>query len=383
MFRYSLFRVVLSTDVKNLEIKYLEIKIKCVISSGNGAASSQRQIVRKDSPMVDTTRLGTSASAASLQQQASLSGERRESPLDQPLVLLLIVGGFLAVSTVIAKAAPMTGWHPLALLQWSILGGAGGLFVISRIASGGSMAAKGDTGVSRGQFAFYLLVSGLLFIAPNMIAVVAAPKVGAGFVSLSYAFPLVLTYGFAVLLRLEKFQVLRGVGVLFGLAGGILLAASGRQLSVDASWWAMFALSIPVFLASGNIFRTVKWPAGARPVNLALGMMLVGFAALGLFTAMAGIPVVPGTWSLEATGLLAAQITIFAFQYGLYFRLQHTAGPVYLSQIGSVAAVIGLGLGYLAFGEVPNLAKLAAVAAVGAGIVLVSKGRGAGAKKSG
>ncbi|WP_209014810.1 DMT family transporter [Labrenzia sp. 5N] len=383
MFRYSLFRVVLSTDVKNLEIKYLEIKIKCVICSGNGAASSQRQIVRKDSPMVDTTRLGTSASAASLQQQASLSGERRESPLDQPLVLLLIVGGFLAVSTVIAKAAPMTGWHPLALLQWSILGGAGGLFVISRIASGGSMAAKGDTGVSRGQFAFYLLVSGLLFIAPNMIAVVAAPKVGAGFVSLSYAFPLVLTYGFAVLLRLEKFQVLRGVGVLFGLAGGILLAASGRQLSVDASWWAMFALSIPVFLASGNIFRTVKWPAGARPVNLALGMMLVGFAALGLFTAMAGIPVVPGTWSLEATGLLAAQITIFAFQYGLYFRLQHTAGPVYLSQIGSVAAVIGLGLGYLAFGEVPNMAKLAAVAAVGAGIVLVSKGRGAGAKKSG
>lgn len=333
--------------------------------------------------MVDTTRLGTSTSAASLQQQASLSGERRESPLDQPLVLLLIVGGFLAVSTVIAKAAPMTGWHPLALLQWSILGGATGLFVISRIAAGGSMAAKGDTGVSRGQFAFYLLVSGLLFIAPNMIAVVAAPKVGAGFVSLSYAFPLVLTYGFAVLLRLEKFQVLRGVGVLFGLAGGILLAASGRQLSVDASWWAMFALSIPVFLASGNIFRTVKWPAGARPVNLALGMMLVGFAALGLFTAMAGIPVVPGTWSLEATGLLAAQITIFAFQYGLYFRLQHTAGPVYLSQIGSVAAVIGLGLGYLAFGEVPNLAKLAAVAAVGAGIVLVSKGRGAGAKKSG
>jgi drug/metabolite transporter (DMT)-like permease len=375
--------VVLSTDVKNLEIKYLEIKIKCVICSGNGAASSQRQIVRKDSPMVDTTRLGTSASTASLQQQASLSGEKRESPLDQPLVLLLIVGGFLAVSTVIAKAAPMTGWHPLALLQWSILGGAAGLFVISRIAAGGSIAAKGDTGVSRGQFAFYLLVSGLLFIAPNMIAVVAAPKVGAGFVSLSYAFPLVLTYGFAVLLRLEKFQVLRGVGVLFGLAGGILLAASGRQLSVDASWWAMFALSIPVFLASGNIFRTVKWPAGARPVNLALGMMLVGFAALGLFTAMAGIPVVPGTWSLEATGLLAAQITIFTFQYGLYFRLQHTAGPVYLSQIGSVAAVIGLGLGYLAFVEVPNMAKLAAVAAVGAGIVLVSKGRGAGAKKSG
>ncbi|WP_460086697.1 DMT family transporter [Roseibium sp. LAB1] len=332
--------------------------------------------------MVDTTRSGGSAGAASLQRQASLSGSGRGSPLDQPLVLLMIVGGFLAVSTVIAKAAPMVGWHPLALLQWSILGGAAGLFAITRIAAGASMAGVGGTSVSRGQFAFYLLVSGLLFIAPNMIAVVAAPKVGAGFVSLSFAFPLVLTYAFAVLLRLEKFQILRGAGVFFGLAGGVLLAASGRQLSVDASWWAMFALSIPVFLASGNIYRTVKWPSGARPVDLALGMMLVGFLALGLFTAIAGVPVTPAVWTPEAAGLLAAQIAIFAFQYGLYFRLQHTAGPVYLSQIGSVAAVIGLGLGYLAFGEVPNAAKLAAVAAVGAGIVLVSKGRAGGTKKT-
>lgn len=332
--------------------------------------------------MVDTTRSGGSAGAASLQRQASLSGSGRGSPLDQPLVLLMIVGGFLAVSTVIAKAAPMVGWHPLALLQWSILGGAAGLFAITRIAAGASVAGVGGTSVSRGQFAFYLLVSGLLFIAPNMIAVVAAPKVGAGFVSLSFAFPLVLTYAFAVLLRLEKFQILRGAGVFFGLAGGVLLAASGRQLSVDASWWAMFALTIPVFLASGNIYRTVKWPSGARPVDLALGMMLVGFLALGLFTAIAGVPVTPAVWTPEAAGLLAAQIAIFAFQYGLYFRLQHKAGPVYLSQIGSVAAVIGLGLGYLAFGEVPNAAKLAAVAAVGAGIVLVSKGRAGGTQKT-
>ncbi|WP_417710408.1 EamA family transporter [Roseibium aggregatum] len=332
--------------------------------------------------MADTTRPGASAGAASLEQQAGLSGVRRGSPLDQPLVLLLIVGGFLAVSTVIAKAAPMTGWHPLALLQWSILGGAAGLFAITRIKARGSMAGVGSSSVSRGKFALYLVISGLLFIGPNMIAVVSAPKVGAGFVSLSYAFPLVLTYGFAVLLRIEKFQVLRGAGVLFGLAGGVLLAASGRQLSVEASWWAMVALSIPVFLAFGNIYRTLKWPAGARPVDLALGMMLVGFLALGLFTAIAGIPVTPVAWTAEATGLLIAQIAIFAFQYGLYFRLQHTAGPVYLSQIGSVAAVIGLGLGYLAFGEVPNLPKLAAVAAVGAGIVLVSKGRASGLKKT-
>eukprot|EP00903_Cladosiphon_okamuranus_P001470 g1468.t1 len=324
--------------------------------------------------MSDIVRPHDGGAASSPAARASNRGNA--SLLEQPLILLLVVGSFLAVSTVIAKAAPGVGWHPLALLQWSILGGAGGLFLITRLAmmKRPGRAVRATVGLDR-KLVIYLTLSGLLFIAPNMIAVVAAPKVGAGFVSLSFAFPLVLTYALAVLLRLERFQVLRGAGVLFGLAGGVLLAVSGADLSVEASWWSTVALSIPVFLAVGNIYRTLRWPEGAKPVNLALGMMATGFLALAVFNVLAGVPVVPATWSFAASGLLAAQIGIFAVQYGLYFRLQKTAGPVYLSQIGSVAAVVGLGLGYLIFGEVPNLAKLAAVASVGAGIVLVTLGR--------
>ncbi|WP_422376021.1 DMT family transporter [Roseibium sp.] len=326
--------------------------------------------------MSDTISREERREAAFLHGQEPASVKQREKLLDQPLVLLLVVGSFLAVSTVIAKAAPQVGWHPLALLQWSILGGATGLYLITRMAGLGKGVRQGGAviGLDR-RLVIYLTLSGLLFIAPNMIAVVAAPKVGAGFVSLSFAFPLVLTYALAVLLRLERLQVLRGAGVLFGLAGGVLLAVSGAELSVEASWWSTVALSIPVFLAVGNIYRTLKWPDGAKPVNLALGMMATGFLALGAFNLATGVPVVPQDWSTAAVGLLVAQIAIFAVQYGLYFRLQQTAGPVYLSQIGSVAAVVGLGLGYLVFGEIPNAAKLAAVASVGAGIVLVTLGR--------
>lgn len=298
------------------------------------------------------------------------------SPLDQPLVLLLIVGAFLGISTVFAKAAPEVGWHPVALLQWSIFGGAAGLFAVTRLM--GLKNGRERTGKEQGhrrRLLVYVIVTGLLFILPNMIAVAAAPRVGAGFVSLCYAFPLVLTYAFAVILRLQRFQWIMGAGVLFGVAGGILLAISGSELSADASFWSLLALAIPVFLAAGNIYRTLKWPKGAKPVDLALGMMVVGFLSLSAFTAAWGIPVLPAAWSNEATGLLAAQTLIFGLQYGLYFRLQQTAGPVYLSQIGSVAAVVGLGLGFLVFNEVPNVAKLGAVAAVGAGIILVTMGQ--------
>ncbi|MBO6512173.1 MAG: EamA/RhaT family transporter, partial [Roseibium sp.] len=76
------------------------------------------------------------------------------------------------------------------------------------------------------------------------------------------------------------------------------------------------------------------------------------------FNLLADVPMVPVSFSDQALALLAAQTAIFTVQYGLYFRLQQTAGPVYLSQIGSVAAVIGLVLGYLVYGEVPNVEKL-------------------------
>jgi drug/metabolite transporter (DMT)-like permease len=298
-----------------------------------------------------------------------------KNALEQPIVLLFVVGGFLAVSTIFAKAAPSFGWHPLALLQWSVLGGALGLFIVTRTIFRNSGKETSLEKGNRKRLAIYLSVSGLLFIAPNMIAVVAAPKVGAGFVSLSFAFPLVLTYAIAVLLRLERLQLMMGSGVLFGLIGGVLLALSGSELSEEASLWSLFALSIPVFLATGNIYRTIRWPVGAKPIDLALGMMATGFIALAVFTTLLGIPVLPASWTVGATGLLTGQTLIFTIQYGLYFRLQQTSGPVYLSQIGSVAAVVGLGLGFLVFGEVPNLAKLAAAASVGAGVVLVTLGR--------
>jgi drug/metabolite transporter (DMT)-like permease len=305
---------------------------------------------------------------------SNLSGLGKKA-LEQPIVLLFVVGGFLAVSTIFAKAAPGLGWHPLALLQWSVLGGALGLFVVTRTIFRNKDKDKSPEKGYRKRLVIYLSVSGLLFIAPNMIAVVAAPKVGAGFVSLSFAFPLVLTYAFAVLLRLERFQFMRGSGVLFGLVGGVLLALSGAELSEEASRWSLFALSIPAFLAIGNIYRTIRWPVGAKPIDLALGMMATGFLALAVFTTILEIPVLPASWTAGAMGLLAGQTLIFTVQYGLYFRLQQTAGPVYLSQIGSVAAVVGLGLGFLVFDEIPNLAKLAAAASVGAGVVLVTLGR--------
>jgi drug/metabolite transporter (DMT)-like permease len=79
-------------------------------------------------------------------------------------------------------------------------------------------------------------------------------------------------------------------------------------------------------------------------------MLLAATLLLLVFMVVAGIPFVP---KVDGNGilLLATEIAVFSATYSLYFLLQKLAGPVYLSQIGSVAAVAGAALAVIALGE--------------------------------
>lgn len=293
----------------------------------------------------------------------------------EPILLLLIVGGLLATSTIFAKAAPDFGWAPLGLLQWSLLGAVilQGLFLVrSSKPVTGRVSDRGARRAGRWEILVYMAITGLLFAVPHALAFAAAIHVGAGFVALCFAFPLVLTYGLSVAFGLDRLHPLRLLGVAFGLLGTVLLAAGARDISPTAFLWTLAALVIPVVISFANIYRTVKWPAGAKPAVLSAGMMATAFAALVSFNASTGIPMLPATDMSAAWTMVAAQSAIFSVQYALYFRLQKIAGPVYLSQIGSVAAMVGLVLAYLAFAEIPTTAQILAAAAAGLGIVFVS-----------
>jgi len=282
--------------------------------------------------------------------------------------LLLAVGTLLATSVVLAKAGAQAGWPPLALLQWALLGAP----LLQLLLHGTWRNLKTLDRSAIG----YMILSGILFAVPNALAFGAAGEVGAGFVAFCFAFPLMITYLLALALRMEPFQALKFTGVALGLIGAVLLAASKATAPGGLTPWAIAALSAPVIIAVANIYRTRYWPKGVTPVLLSTGMMVGGFLTMLVINRGAGLPLAPDTWNSTSAGLLAAQIVLFAALYDLYFRLQKLAGPVYLSQIGSVAAVSGAALAFGAFGEVPSPAHFAAFAAVGAGIYLVSRKTG-------
>ncbi|MTI42819.1 EamA-like transporter family protein [Roseibium hamelinense] len=309
------------------------------------------------------------------------------NPPDAPrgvLTLLASVGTMLAVSAILAKAAPGAGWQPVPFLMWSLLGAALLQFALMGVKRSRSSKVQPDQpqraagtmpGIWDGKLLMYLVISGGLFAAPNAIAFTAAQHVGAGFIALCFAFPLVLTYGLSLAFGLERLDQRRALGVTLGLLGGVILALGGRTMGAAAGFWAIAALSVPIVIAAANIYRSLRWPKGANPLLLSAGMMATGFVMLFGFSFAAGSALAPETWSRAAFMVLLAQTLVFAVQYVLYFELQKRAGPVYLSQIGSVGAGTGLVLAFLVFGEVPTLPQLASVALVGVGIVFVSRKR--------
>lgn len=285
------------------------------------------------------------------------------------LYLLLCVGTLLGTTAIFAKAAPLSGWPPLALLQWSMVIGAAlqiGFALFRRLRV-----------VLSPRIIGVMAITGMLYAVPNALAFAAARHVGAGFVAMCFAFPLVLTYGMAILLRLETLQAIRLAGVLSGVAGGLVLAL-GRQAGGDGlGLWALAALSSPIIVSIGNIYRTLYWPEGVQPLQLSIGMLIFGALTLVGINLMLSVggggTMVPGAWTPFAVALLAGQSLISAIMFGLYFRLQKLAGPVYLSQIGSVSAVIGVGLAFILFSEIPTYADMMAAGLIAAGIVLVNR----------
>ena len=73
--------------------------------------------------------------------------------------------------------------------------------------------------------------------------------------------------------------------------------------------------------------------------------------------------------------LTCLNIAVFALKFVAYFQLQHLAGPVYLSQIGSVAAAVGTPVAVLFLGEtLPQGFMLALVLIVGGAALFQVRG---------
>ena len=76
--------------------------------------------------------------------------------------------------------------------------------------------------------------------------------------------------------------------------------------------------------------------------------------------------------------LAAVQALVSALLFVTYFRLQVVGGPVYLSQIGYVAAAVGLASGILFLGESYGPQTWIGAAIIALGVTLTTRAQSTG-----
>jgi drug/metabolite transporter (DMT)-like permease len=268
----------------------------------------------------------------------------------------------------LAKLAGDIQLSALAFLFWSISGAAFILLVLAGF--------RHNLPPVNVRTVEYYAISGLLGVAgANLLFFSAIPHVGAGFVALIITLPPLLTYIGALTLKMERFQVLRAAGVISALAGAITLAFHKLSASDTDYLWILLALIGPVLLAIGNLYRTLRWPEGVSSDALAPGMLIAAAIILLSVGFLPGFSLsVPTDRSLPIM-LIVLQAIVFAGQFLLLFLLQKSGGPVFLSLLGSVGAVVGVPVAVFLQGETAPEGLLLGTLLIGAGIALLNIGK--------
>ena len=281
--------------------------------------------------------------------------------MNRPLPLLLITGIAFGCNFPLAKLGVAAGVNP-ALWAIVICLGTG---LVTLVLSMLTEQASNAPGLYR-----YAAISGLISnVVPLFLTFAAIPHIGSGLASIMVATSPVMTALLSMLLKVRPPSLLGLAGIALGLIGAVaIIIARNASFSAEESLWLFLAALIPVFLGIGNVYRTVAWPKGAGPMRLAALVNLAAvppLALVGFF--WHGIDLRP---LLEVPWVVAAQLVSATIMYLTFFRLQAVGGPTYLSQIGYVAAIVGVGFGVTFLGETYPATVWAGVAVVAAGIAL-------------
>jgi drug/metabolite transporter (DMT)-like permease len=282
------------------------------------------------------------------------------------LGLLAITGALLGLSLPFGKIATEAGVPPV-VWAFVISAGGGGAILVAMLLQGQRIR------LTARKLRYFFITAAITYALPNLLLFSVMPHVGAGYAGIMYTLSPIATLVLSILFGVRKPNLLGILGIAIGFVGAVMVATTRGQLGEPAAlFWVAIALVIPLSLACGNIYRTVDWPEDATPLELAVGSNL----AAGLIL-LAGIALLPG---LPTIGTLAdvplvtiAQIAASALMFVFFFRLQIAGGPVYLSQIGYVAAAIGLFSGTLFLGERYGLLTWLGAVVIAVGVIVTTK----------
>lgn len=284
-------------------------------------------------------------------------------------------GFLLALGTIWGLSNPLTklaleGLQTFAFAFWQV--------TLALVALGGIVLARGGRPSVDGPHLRYYLFNGLIGLAiPGLNIAVVVQHIPAGLLSAIVSTAALFTYALALALRQERFQPVRALGVLLGLAGALLILLPRASLpEAGMAGWVLMAMLTPLCYGINGVFAERFMPADTGSAGMACGLLATAslfYLPVMLASGQASVPVPPewpSTYALYALALGASAA------YILYFRLIRRAGPVFMSQVGYIVVAVGILGGMAIFGERHSLWVWSGIGLLVFGVALVNAGQG-------
>ena len=284
-----------------------------------------------------------------------------------PFAMLLFAAAIYSMTFSLNRIAITEGIPVFAFVFWQCLGAALLTFVAA-------VATRQLPSLRRKYLRLYLLLGTFGTAVPYTLIVFVAPKVPAGAIALGLTLVPILTYGIAVLFRIDRIHLLRIAGFLFGLAGVLLVLLPDQSLPEPGmAPWLLMAFGAPLCYSLSNVCIAILRPPESRPIPLTCGVFAC--AAILMLPIMAltdnwwifDATMTDGDWALIGTIVINAIFMVFALE------IIRMLGPVLFSTIGYFGTLMGLGWAALYFGEVPSPWIWAAIAILFLGLFLVNR----------
>ena len=284
--------------------------------------------------------------------------------------LLLLVGGVAYGSVFAANKIVIEAGVPfIAYTFWQAALAALILLILTAI-------LKAPPKIEPAYIRQYVGTALLAIVVPVFMLSFTAGKLPAGVITLVFALTPALTYLFAFVLRLEHFRWLSIGGIVFGLAGVLLIVLPAESLpSPEMTGWLLAALIIPLALAGTNIFIATTRPVEAASATLACGLFIC--AAIITFPIMLIEGGFYGFWQAPPAALwgFAWAGVVQALTLYCVFEIIHRAGPVFISQMAYLTVVAGFLWALALFDENLSLWIWAALGIMMLGLGLAHAGK--------
>ena len=284
-------------------------------------------------------------------------------------IILLIVGVSWGLTAPLSKIAVSTGHHFLGLLIWQII-----IMILSLGLI--QIFRKKKLPLNLNCFWRYVLVALLGTILPNSIMYKAYFHLQSGIMSILVSIVPMIAFLLVLVLQMEKFEIRRFLGVLFGIFAIILIVFPKLDLGyIGEVGWILLALLSPLCYAIEGVWINKIGIAKLDPIEVILGASILGFFILMPIVALNGYWITPYRVWGPAEFAITLSSLIHSIIYISYIWLIGKAGVIFASQVSYIYTASGIGFSIILLGEGYSLFVWAAVILMLMGLMMVRPSR--------